>query len=283
MSGNLFLAYPNRIDAATLTGGSWAAALPLNNLKTSQITQVARTSDDALASTKFSADLGTARSLRAFALVNHNLSQSALWKVKLGTTSGGAELLDTGWVSVWQMAFDTDLLMWESPSWWIGIGSDEYLGHPFAAIQCLTDWYEARYVTIEIDDTTNPAGYVQIGRAMIAGGVMPTVNAAYGLRDSWKDYSSMQRAESGAAWPIARRRARSVEFVLEWLSLIEAATLHEMQRMLGTVGEVLYVFDSTDAEATQRYGFLGRLRELSPIEYPFPRYKKMPFAIDEVM
>ena len=55
---NCFLGYPNKADVATLSGGSWSGSMPLNNLKDRQIGLKARSTDDALASTRFEADFG---------------------------------------------------------------------------------------------------------------------------------------------------------------------------------------------------------------------------------
>jgi hypothetical protein len=60
-----------------LSGGSWLAALPLTNLQDSRLHRVARSTDDAAASTKFGIDLGVARAVRLLALVGHNFSSAA--------------------------------------------------------------------------------------------------------------------------------------------------------------------------------------------------------------
>ena len=137
--GVCFLGWPNRIDDATLTGGSWDSSLPLANLKTRQITKVARTADDATASTKFLADLGEARSLLAVALVNHNLSSAAQWRVLLGTTSGGSEVYAGAWVNAWRLTFDSDMLEWGDSGWWEGVADDDYLGAPFDSVHVFAD------------------------------------------------------------------------------------------------------------------------------------------------
>jgi hypothetical protein len=282
--GVCFLGWPNRIDDATLTGGSWDADLPLANLKTRQITKVARTADDATASTKFLADLGEARSLLAFALVNHNLSSAAQWRVLLGTTSGASDVYAGSWVNAWRLTFDTDMLEWGDSGWWEGTTDDDAIGAPFAAIHVMAGFLTARYVTIEISDTSNPDTYVQIGRVFIGGGYWPTVNASHdGYSENWEDLSAITAADSGTEFYDERRRGRVVRFTLPYVSHADAATLYEMQRRLGTTGEVLWIPDVADAEAQQRYGFLGRLRQLSAIEYPWISARRAAFEIKEIL
>ena len=53
--------------------------------------------------------------------------------------------------------------------WWTGTAGDEYYRSPYPALLAMPDFTTARYITVEIDDTTNPDGYVQIGR-LFAGG-----------------------------------------------------------------------------------------------------------------
>lgn len=283
-ANNIILGTPNRIGpGATLSGGLWLAGLPLANLADPQFTKVARSTDATLTSTKFDVDFGTTRALRIIALSNHNLSQGATWRVTLGTSAGGAQVYDSGWVQVWRMTFDNELLQWESPSWWTGTASNEFVGHPFPAVIALTDWLSARYGRVEINDTANAAGYVQIGRAHFCNGFEPVVNAEYGLKDGWRDLSTMSSAESGANWFTARRRIRTVQAVLPSLSQAEGDTLYELMRSAGTVGEVFYVPRPADPGMCQRYGFAGRLVELSALDYPYYNRRGLPIRLEEIV
>lgn len=279
-TGNIIIGYPNRSDAGAISGGAWLAGLPLANMQNRELAKVARSTDCNAASTRFELDLGADRALRTFALVNHNLSADALWRVTLGTTPGGADVHDSGTLQVWQMSFD-DILDWESASWWLGIAGDEYLRSPYAAMFSAGDYYTARYVTVQIQDAANADGYVQIGRFFAGNAIQPQYNAAYGLQDAWEDLSTTDRAESGADWAVEMRRLRSVSFVLEHLGPTEASYYHEMQRMVGTTGEVLYMPYPADPGENQRYGFLGMLSELSPIDYPYYRARSLPLRIKE--
>lgn len=280
MSGNIIIGYPNRSDAGTMAGGSWLAGLPLANLQSREMAKVARSSDALNASTLFTLDLATAKTLRTFALCNHNLSADARWRVTLGTTSGGSQVYDSGWLDVWQMTFG-DLVEWESVTWWMGVAGDEYLRSPYAAMLALPDYYTARYVKVEIDDTTNADGYVQIGRFFAGNAIQSGYNAAYGLQDAWEDLSTLDRAESGSDWAYEKRKLRNVSFVLEYLTATEASYYHELQRMVGTTGEVLYMPYPSEPGENQRYGFLGQLADLSPIDYPFYRVRRLPLRIKE--
>ena len=281
MGSNIILSFPNRVNTATFSAGSWLAGLPVTNLANRELWKVARSTDATITSTKFQVDLGASKTMGYFALANHNLSATATWRVKLGSTAGAADIYDSGALAVWRMTFG-NLVEWESATWWLGTAGDEYLRSPYPALCVATDVYSVRYITIEITDTANTDGYVQVGRFFAGGGVQPTVNAEYGLQDAWRDLSTAASAESGAFWGTVRRRLRSTSFVLPMLTATEATYLHEMQRLLGTTEEVLYLPYPADMGESQRYGYLGRLSELSPIDYPYPTTRSLPLRIEEL-
>lgn len=269
----LGLFFPNRATAKTVTLGSWLAGLPASNVSTPDITEVARSTNDATASTKFCVDLGAAFALRAFALVNHNLSAAAQWRILLGTTAGGSEVY-AGTLADWLSAtFDATMAA-------LGMQDTEYLRDGTPAIIVLPTVQSARYVTVEITDTSNPDNYVQVGRFFAGGGFVPSYNATQ-LRDGWIDLSTQDRSESGGLWVTARRRLRRVQLVLEGLSLDEGDTLHEMQRVLGTIDEVLYVPNLSNLAQSQRYGMLGTIEEMSELDYPFFRGRRLPLVITQ--
>ena len=278
---NIILSYPNRADAATITGGSWSGALPVTNLANREVWKVARSTDTLPASTKFNVDIGDQKPLRCFALANHNMSASATWRVTLGSTTGGDDIYDSGWISIWRMAFN-DIVEWESITWWTGVAGDEYLRSPYAAMHAAPDIYTARYLTIEVNDAANVDGYVQIGRLFAGGALQPTYNPLYGLQDGMTDLSTTDAAESGARWSTERRRIRNTSFVLGWVTPTEASYMQEMQRSLGTIGEVLYIPYPADMGESQRWGYIGRMSELSPIEYPRYRTRSLPIKLEEI-
>jgi hypothetical protein len=271
---NIGLFFPNRCTpSVTVSGGSWLAALPAANVCDPMLAKVARSTDDATASTKIRLDLGAARTLRAFAIVNHNLSAAATWRVLLGTTSGASDVY-AGTLAPWLAAgFEAGLVA-------AGMEDGEYLRDGTPAIIVLPAFYSARHITIEIEDTANPDGYVQIGRLFAGGGMVPEVNPEYGgMQDGWDDKSTKLESENGSEWATPRRRLKTVSFDLRSLSLAEGEQLHEMQRVLGTVDEVLYVPDVENAALAQRYGMLGTFSELSPLDYPYFNRRALPVRI----
>jgi hypothetical protein len=279
---SVLIGFPNRIDVATLSGGSWEPLLPLQNLQTRAIAQVARTTNDTASSSVIVADNTTARNFRIFALINHNLSQSATWRVKLGTSSGGAQVYDTGVKQVWNMDF-TDILPWESTGWWTGVAEDDFIRTPYVAIVALPDVYTARYWEISITDESNDDGYIQIGRIFAGPAFQAENDASSGMPCRWVDLSETTRSESGALWGVSRPAYRMSDMLFPVLTADEGKWLHDIQRQARTTQEVMFCPFPGDDDLNQHYSFLGRLREMTAIEFPYAGYNSAPLTIEELL
>jgi hypothetical protein len=209
-------------------------------------------------------------------MLNGHIKRLTYWPTRLTnaqlqsiTTSGPDALgFNSGFIPVKQLTFHGD-----TPSDW---------GAQYAAIAALPAAISARYATVEIDDTANAAGHLDIGRLFVGGGLQPAYNASYaGFADEREDLSTVVANPNGKRFGTARRRPRGVRFSLQYTSQAEADRIHEMQAAVGTLDEVLYVPDPADAAHSQRYGFLGHLRQLSPIEYPFVLKRSIAFELGE--
>lgn len=259
--GTLALGYFNRVcSRATVSGGSWLAALPSSNVRTPERAAVARSSTDATTDTKLLIDLGAAYTLRIVAFDAHNLSDDGQWRVKLGTTSGASDVYSGSLVD-WLQATGVESTITEH-------GASK--GTDLPALLVLPADYSARYLTIEIEDTTNAAGYVEIGYVFAGPALVPSINPEYGAwADSRVDLSTKSRARNGAVWTDAARRHRATQLSLGSLTQAEADVLDEIQRVQGIVGSIVFVADIDDLAKSQRYGGIGTLRELSALENPY--------------
>ena len=254
----------NLIDSASsITGGSWAVALPASNVGTLDYAEVARSSDALIASTKFIVDHGSAKTAWALVLKHHNLSADAQVRWSRGTSSGGNQVYAGSFVDAWQFT------------------PRQFNGHDHEVMLVMPTANSARYDLIEIDDTANSDGYVEIARVFIGTGISPGYGAAYGLRDGVIDLGKKERAFSGVPWTTQRRKLRTVSFELPWLTLAEGNTLHEVTRMSASTEEVVYVPDLDDMEWTQRFGFLGTMEEVPALEYPYPLTRGMAFRLTQ--
>jgi hypothetical protein len=215
------------------------------------------------ASTKIRLDHGAAVSVLALCIAGHNLSSTATITWSRGTTTGATDVYAGSAVNAWQITPQT------------------YDGRAYSSVLVLPQAYSARHDLIEISDTTNTAGYVEISRVFVGAVWVPTYNVGYGLQDGIEDLSSTDRSDGGSLWTTQRRKLRYVQAVLEALTTTEADTMHNMQMAAGTTEEVLYLPDLASTSSQQRYGFLATMEELSPIEYPYFRQRALPLRLKE--
>lgn len=255
---NCAVGWPNYLDdtvlyTTSISGGSWEADLPLTNLKDRRVHKKARSTNDDAASTQFDVDLGVARSIGIIALVGHNISPGATWRITGGTSSGGSQVYDSGALNMTFSAED----------------AEDRDGIDFAAVHIPASAQSARYWRIAITDTSNTDGYVEIGRAVIAGKFQPTVNMLTGPRLGLETPTVRSETDGGGFVFDAKPVRRTMRFVLDHQTQAEAlGTVWKMQRQLGTSGQLFWVYDSADTTYMHERAFLATMRELDGLLEP---------------
>lgn len=257
---NLILGYGNLIDAATLSGGSWEAALPLANLQSRVLSKAARSTNDDAASTLINIDLGSAQAVRAFGAIRSNISASGATYRLRGSddNSFATSLFDSGTVSA--NAQTPDLI--------IGLSST----------------ITARYWRLEIVDTANAVGYVQIGRLFIGPALAPADNYSFGAEIGYQSRTGVQSSLSGVDFFDSKVGRRLFAFQLDWLTAAEAYTsVLALHRTCDIAGEVLLIVDPADTTYNQQRHFLGRLQQLSSIKNPYLTNHQAGFEVLEII
>jgi hypothetical protein len=265
---NIFLAYPNKIDSAAISGGSWSSSLPLTNLRDRQIGLKTRSTDDALASAKFEIDLGDVLPIRVLALVAHNLESAAKIRISAGDSAGFSTTTYTSdWVDVYPSSYLSEMLEWESDLFWYGQPTlDSLVGGNRTYVHMLAAAHYARYWRVEIDDTLNTAGYIEIGRLFAGDGWQPQYNMSYGSALGYEDASTVEEAWSGAEYFDRKTTRRVMSVLLEHLTDNDAMMrVLDLQRAQGTTQEILVCWDPADTTFFLRRSFLARASKLDPI------------------
>lgn len=283
---NLILAYPNNADECTLSTGSWTAGLPLNNLKNRVLSKVARTSDAVITSTKFDAALTKDRPIKCIVLVKHNISIFGLYRIRGSAVSNFATTVyDSGWKSVWPPIYDSLSLEWEDDSFWSGtVTAEDRVNFTSNLIEVLPATKLAKYWRVEIDDTTNTAGYIEIGRFFIGPQWQPTNNASYGASMGYETNTTVDSALNGTEYFDVRSNYRNFRFTinnLEYNEGIQRAL--DASRKLGIDKECFLIPDPSDTQNMIRRAFLGRLKSLSALEYPYFNVNNIGFDIKEIV
>lgn len=280
------MAWNNRTDAGTLSGGSWLATLPLANLQNRQVQKVARSADAALASTQFVIDLDSPRGIGVIALIVHNISEAGKIKITGSADNFSAIAYDSGWLDVWPAGIvPMGLLEWEDDNFWLGtLSPEQRAGYQAPFIHVLNTAQSLRYWKIEIDDTWNSAGYVHIGRLFMALGWRPDYNMLYGATLGYDDPTEIVTSLTGAEYFDVRGKYRLHKFKLGVLSKSEAYDyVMELQRLAGTSGEVLIVPQVTGDDQFVKRSFVGRLTSMSPVQHDHPTIYATDMTIKELL
>lgn len=285
---NLIMGFPNLAEKCSLSGGSWLASLPLSNLQDRRISKRARSTNATTASTQFRFTLDKERIINLFAVIGHNLTTSAQFRIR-GNTSAtfSTPLYDSGWKDVWSDMADGIYggLEWESDSFWSWkMAPEESAYYPGLAFEYAENIVTYRYWQIEFNDVSNPDGYIEIGRLFVGNSFEPETNASFGWNLAYEDASIIEEALGGAEYYDYRPKYRVARFGLNWLSDVEAMTTAlGASRILGVTDEVLLIWNRDDSNNLMRQSFLGRLRTLSPIENPDPIRFTTSFEIKEII
>lgn len=286
---NIILGFPNRIDSATITGGAWAKGLPVTNLQELVLSQVARTVDLTPASATFTLDLGNPRAIRILALINHTITLSGRLRMEASMRADFADhALDItvdAWGGLAKVVWDIASLEWESSNYWLGGYTQEDVESQTAiSSHVLERAIVATHWRVTVIDPDNPAGYIQIGRVFVGDGfVDPQVNYDYGASLGYEDATGVDTALSGTEYFDVREPVRVMRIQLSRLSHDEGfAKALELTRRAGVHREIFVVADPDDGQFGAQRNFMGRLRQLSPLEQAVYAHTSMSFEIKEL-
>lgn len=191
------------------------------------------------------------KSVKVYASAKVNADLNALASA---TDSEHVAAYDSGWVDAW-------------PADWVsGTTAEERSGVRGVAILNPASAQTYQYWRFDLTDTANTAGYVQLGRVFMGTNWRPDRGAAAGATLGYESRSTTTEADDGAEYHTERRGPRVARFNIEAQTQDEAMRkVLEMQRQLGSTGEVLFQWDTSDTLYQPARTFLGRLRSLSPL------------------
>ncbi len=258
-----------KLYTPALSGGSWQAANPLTNLQDARLDVVARSSDALAASTQFDVDLGVARAIRVIALPYHTISSAGTIRIRGYAGAGHTSLVyDSGTNNVWES----------------GLTVENTAGMNIGYTIVPTADQTARYWLIEITDTGNAAGYVDVGRLILAAGWQPSVNLSIGAKLPLVTKTDMEDTDGGATTFTTRPVRRQTAFEIKYLQEAEALdSAYTMQRIAGASGQIMWVQSPTTTTQMHNLAYLATLEELNGIEYPFSLYQSVAFRLREVL
>ncbi len=250
-----------------LSGGAWEPTLPLASLQDRSLSKVARSVGTSTASTQFSVDLGADRNVGLLALPKHNISVGATVRWSAATSAGGfaSPVYSSGWLSVW-------------PEY---TSVEDVVGLNVSHVHVLPTVTTARYWRCEISNVSNPAGYVQLSRLVIAGAWYPSSGLSVGAKFGLESDTERIVSDGGAAIYRDRPLRRLWDFEVPMLAESESLSLvWKILRGAGASGQVLFVFDVNDPYMHER-AFLCVMRELSALDHPYASLHAVAFRLIE--
>jgi hypothetical protein len=244
---NLFIAYNNRWDDATIGATSELTTLPVANTQIEHLAQLFRTQASVTAVT-LTADFASSVALDVIAALGTNFTPGTTYRLTLSNVStGAAELLDTSTIS-----------------------ASVVTGYP-QVYHVLSSTISARYASLTLTcstPTVTPSGttnYLQIGRIFAGAKWTPAVNLQYGWTLGYVDPSRKTKSRGGQTYSDLMNKFRAIGFILDFATEADmyAAAL-EIDRLVGTTGDVLVMRDHQGVYRSQQAVY-GMLAELSPI------------------
>lgn len=283
---NCLICSPNLANkVAGLSGGSWTTTLPLPNLLDPRVKKVARTTNTSLASTQFIIDTGSTTVFSILALVNNNVSIAG--KVRIDTSINSdlsSPSHDSGWFEWWPggtIPFGT--LPWGEFDWHGKPSTTASLEYtPRLLIYRFPSEIRARYIRVQIDDTANPDGFVQIGRLFLGTSWQPAMNMEWGASLQYESRSNIEPSFNGTEYADVRQSFRVVRFTLGELTEDESiGQVLRLQAQSDIHREVLFLWDADDQTYRLQRSFVGRMRALNALEYPMYNMRRSAFEIKE--
>lgn len=264
MSNNCVFGWPDFTQATplhtpTAAGGAWTAGLPVSNVLDRRLSRVARSVDASSDSTVLLFDLGTTRQIGLISMLIPNITVSAVPTVRFLVFSDAAYTVNV-YNSGFLQAIPTGLTV-EDLTGADGSRMNLWQTHVLSAAQT------QRYVAINIVDTANADGYVDVARVIIAGAFSPAINTniSDGAKHQLQDDTVRTVTEGGAALYNAKRGRRTDSFAIDDFVDSDAALVRQMQRRLGKSGQFFWVPDPADTVYGYQRNYLAVMEELGAL------------------
>lgn len=274
---SLRIIYDNAADRATLVASSSAGSLTVNNLLTDVKSEVWRSTS---AVSTITATWPAGELCGAVALPFSSLSSAALMRVRAYTHAADTTpVIDTGFVAACASA-DFDNMEWGKMP--LGVNSYSYGGGTYGVV-----WFDvvsAEKLVIDIDDSSNPLGYIEASRIVTGTYWSPLYNADYGAQISLVDTSKQERTDAGDLRTDRGTLHKRLSFDLSMMVAADRNTLWNILRGSGTHSPIYCSLtpESEDAFEEQVFQVYGKLTRSSPIRYQYINQFSSQIELEEV-
>lgn len=246
---NLRIVAVNAADTSVVSEAG--AVLPVTNLQNTTRTSVWRAGGTAATITAAWVD---PVALDSVALMTSNLSGAATWRVR-ALDGGGVMLYDSG-VSLACPPRPFGELDWGFRP--LGVNAFAF-GLAAQSVLWMPERVLASSVVIDVDDASNPAGYVEASRLVIGERWEPVTNMSWGAQLTFEERGNQSRADDGSLRSEPGAVSRALEFNLDWLAEPDRAAMAEMTRYLGVHRDFLVsAYPNGGADRDAHYTMLAK-------------------------
>ena len=276
---NLRVVYDNAADRATLAASSTAGSLVVNNMLSDIKSEVWRSQGPTATVTVTWPDAGEL--IGMVALPFCSLSSGATVRVRAYETLAAAlPVLDTG-VVIAAAAPPFDVWGWGSEP--LGVNAYAYGGGTYGVV-----WFNtiitAQKLVIDIDDTSNPLGYIECSRLVTGTYWEPVNNADFGVEIGVGDLSKHERSDAG---DLRTDRGAIYKTMSMDLSIMPAQDRNAMWRILRGNGMSRPIYlslvpQAQDAFEEQAFQIYGKLSRQSALRYQFVNQYSSQLEIEEI-
>lgn len=262
---NLRIITPNDGDAATLSASpALVATLPQANLQDVSRAKVARTTSTALQ--YYSGTWTTPRIISAAAIVRHNLTSAATWRLLLYSDAAlTAVVYDSGNVVACPPKALGDI------EWGVdALGASLFSDWALAFSSMFFSPTTAQGFIIAVTDAANPAGYFEISRLFMGRYLSADYNFDWGFGLQWIEDTTQQRTDGGTLRSDASEPRRRMSFRLSALSASDRPKALEWARKSGLRLDSFISLFPADATALGRdCAMAGKLTSMPNITGDF--------------
>ncbi len=260
--GKILVGHENAIlDAVLSTITTAAPSLPVVNLKDEQGAasngfQTASGVITAAAGAGFIGVLPASRALRAFSLHRTNLTTNAQIRWRVGTE---AKLKS----STWNSAKGSEGHVYDSG--WIPAG---VAARRSQSVLILAAAVSGPAFRCDIDDATNPDGFINIPLAFVGPLWAPTYNFSYDSSTGWEEGKSIQETQAGGKYIRQKWERRIWSLSLQALLHAEVWSDFELILYKGRRGQNILFIPDPDSTYLQSQALFGDIAESSNLTYP---------------
>lgn len=173
---------------------------------------------------------------------------------------------DSGWLDAWPA----------------GATAENTEGMNLPLVYLPSTAFTARYCSLQFSDTSNSAGYVDIGRVMVCGGIQAITNISNGASLEVDSDTTREVSDGGAAYYKERPRYRRLQARWDDISESEAMTSWlDFMRIAGTHKQVFVVFNPADTTYMYRRSFCAVVTKPGPLQMPYGTYHALALEFTE--